>query len=671
MRMRGLVTVAVLLATIVAALPAAAQLMYEGKRHALVIGNGKYPTGALTNPGNDARAMGETLKKLGFSVDVKFDLGSEDMRRSIADFGRRLAAGGVGLFYYAGHGVQIDGANYLLPVDSAIRSEVDVDVKGVSVRQVLSVLGRADSAMNIVILDACRDNPFVRNFRSGASGLAAPDSIQAARNGGTLVAFATSPQSVAQDSKNEQNGLYTGELTKAMLTPGLTLEGVFKRVRTEVSRRSNGQQVPQDWSQLMGEDFYLLPRVAALPPTPSPSPAPAPRDDAAFELAFWDSIRDSDQKADYEAYLQKYPSGNFAPLAKERIRRLQTASLPSTAAPVPTPAPAPSSRSTAPSPDAQKKYEEQRVLAARQAWDRTKTTSDPAYLVRFIQQYPDSEFAPEARQRLKTMVDRSAALPANPMTVQQAEARKRAAEQNWGRVAQADDPLQYLRFATSYPDAPASATAKARMFELLDGYMKVKPATAQTQPRPAAPPPASTATTPNVWGSFGGIQTAFTRNYDWETRDFGTPPQATLRLADFDQPTPNTIPGAKLIRTDQLQSSIDRGERPVLIDVSDAPPGHKTIPGANTLYGFGVGGDFKDQTQKNLAGALAKITANNKQAPLVIFCVNPQCWKSYNVSLRAAALGYPNVYWYRGGLDAWDQAGLRMAPAGGASAARP
>ncbi len=357
----------VLAVALIAACPASAQLMYEGKRHALIIGNAKYPTGALTNPGNDARAMGETLQRLGFTVDVKYDLGSEDMRRAIADFGRRLAAGGVGLFYFAGHGVQIDGANYLLPVDAQIRSEVDVDVRGVSVRQVLSVLGRADSAMNILILDACRDNPFVRNFRSGASGLAAPDNIQAARNGGTLVAFATSPQSVAQDNKNESNGLYTSELTKAMVVPGLTLEGVFKRVRTEVSRRSNGQQVPQDWSQLMGDDFYLLPRVAAVAPTPTPAPAPS-RDDSAFELAFWDSIRDSDEKADYEAYLQKYPNGNFVPLARERLRRLQTAALPTQ------PVVPPPSRTTR---DARDQRRAAALRAAARLWPRARPGTAP------------------------------------------------------------------------------------------------------------------------------------------------------------------------------------------------------------------------------------------------------------------------------------------------------
>ncbi len=230
------------------------------RRLALVIGNAAYPTSPLRNPTNDARALAGALKALGFEVTAHENLGQREMRRAILDFGTRLREGGVGLFYFAGHGLQVNGRNYLVPVDAAINSEAEVEVESVDVASVLARMETARNRVNLVILDACRDNPFARSFRSAARGLAAIDAPS-----GTLIAYATAPGRVARDGEGA-NGLYTGELLKTLQAPGLRVEEVFKRVRQSVLERSAGDQVPWESSSLVG-DFLFTDRPRAPGPT--------------------------------------------------------------------------------------------------------------------------------------------------------------------------------------------------------------------------------------------------------------------------------------------------------------------------------------------------------------------------------------------------------------------
>jgi hypothetical protein len=220
------------------------------RRLALVIGNGAYPTSPLRNPTNDARALAVALKTLGFEVTAHENLGQREMRRAILEFGTRLREGGVGLFYFAGHGVQVNGRNYLVPVDAAIASEAEVEVEALDVASVLARMDTARNRVNLVILDACRDNPFARSFRSTTRGLAAIDAPS-----GTLIAYATAPGRVARDGEGA-NGLYTGELLRALQAPGLRVEEVFKRVRQSVLERSAGDQVPWESSSLVGDFLF-------------------------------------------------------------------------------------------------------------------------------------------------------------------------------------------------------------------------------------------------------------------------------------------------------------------------------------------------------------------------------------------------------------------------------
>ena len=223
------------------------------KRTALVIGNSQYTVGALRNPANDARDIATTLKELGFDVMLKLDANQQQMEQAINEFGRTLYQGGVGLFYYAGHGVQVDGENYLIPTTARIESESDVRYKGVNMGQVLGKMGEARNGFNIIILDACRDNPFARSFRSSTRGLAV---VRDAAPKGTLIAYATSPGKVASDG-DESNGLYTKHLLQNIKKPNLSIEQVFKRVLQGVERETNGKQSPWTSSSFSG-NFYFV-----------------------------------------------------------------------------------------------------------------------------------------------------------------------------------------------------------------------------------------------------------------------------------------------------------------------------------------------------------------------------------------------------------------------------
>ena len=227
-------------------------------RHALVIGNSNYEkAGRLRNPVNDANAMSRTLKRLGFKVTTLRNANLRAMERAISSFGKRLRGGGVGLFFYAGHGMQVDGENYLIPVDANPESESDLRYEAVQLGRMLNRMADAQNGMNIVILDACRNNPFARSFRSSERGLA-----QVSAPTGTFISYATGPGKVASDGKGRY-GLYTEKLIARMTTPGLSLERIFKRVRADVQQASNGKQVPWDSSSLIG-DFYFVPLADSL-----------------------------------------------------------------------------------------------------------------------------------------------------------------------------------------------------------------------------------------------------------------------------------------------------------------------------------------------------------------------------------------------------------------------
>ncbi len=219
-------------------------------RTALVIGNSKYKASPLKNPANDATDMASVLRDSGFDVTLKVNATQREMDDAIRDFGKKLRNGGTGLFYFAGHGVQIAGRNYLIPIGAKIESESDVKYEAVDGGRVLGKMEDAGNDLNIVILDACRNNPFIRSFRSAEMGLARMDAPK-----GSLIAYATAPGSIAADGGG-RNGIYTKHLIRNISQPGLTVEDVLKRVRNAVVDETLSKQIPWESSSLMG-NFYF------------------------------------------------------------------------------------------------------------------------------------------------------------------------------------------------------------------------------------------------------------------------------------------------------------------------------------------------------------------------------------------------------------------------------
>ena len=297
----GILGAAVPLAAIAAAVDSTAPLP---GRVALVIGNGKYASSPLANSVNDSRAVAASLRELGFQVIERENIQARQIPSTLREFRSSLTPGAVALFFYAGHGLQIKGVNYLPAVDADITSEEDVPMQAIDVNRVLDMLGESKTRLNLLFLDACRNNPYARSMRSGVNGLAKVDAPS-----GTLISFATRPGATASDGLSG-HGVYTEQLLRQMTEPNLPIEQVLKRVGANVKRATRGAQEPWMEGSIEG-DFYF--RGGA-----TPSAAAGPVDPAAIELTFWESVKSSSNARDYEAYLEKYPQGQFAALARSR-----------------------------------------------------------------------------------------------------------------------------------------------------------------------------------------------------------------------------------------------------------------------------------------------------------------------------------------------------------------
>ena len=296
-----------IVAQILSAGSALAQGAGQERRTALIIGNSAYRQSPLVNPVNDAQAMAATLGSLGFAVTKLENASKSQMSDALRKFGDAIQNGGIGLFYFAGHGMQVSGQNFLIPVDANIAREDEVPAEGVEMNLVLRKMDSAKNRLNIVILDACRNNPFARSFRSSTRGLAAMDAPVS-----TLLAFSTAPGSVAADGSG-QHGVYTEYLLRNLTEPGLKIEEVFKRTRFAVRQETRGQQIPWENTSLVEDFFFIAP--------PPGSAGQSGHVDA--EMAFWSTIKDSRNPAEFEAYMRRYPSGQFVQLARQYHTSLQ------------------------------------------------------------------------------------------------------------------------------------------------------------------------------------------------------------------------------------------------------------------------------------------------------------------------------------------------------------
>jgi len=313
------------------------------RRTALVIGNAAYAEGPLQNAVKDATDIAAMLRRLNFEVTPLRNASLQEMEDAVNAFNLRLRQGGMGLFYFAGHGVQVNGENYLIPIKARITREADVRYQALPMGQVLGAMEDANNGLNIVILDACRNMPFSRSYRSSQGGLAPPPTAR-----GMLIAYATSPGGMAADGAGE-NGVYTKYLLQAMTIPGLSIEQVFKQVRYGVVAETEGKQTPWESSSLLG-DFAFMPAQASVVPAGVP---PYPSSASDPETVLWSMSERSSHPEDVLAFLQAYPESRFAPAARLRLQQLQQQSTTASnvpSAPLPGPATPPRAEGLSPSP---------------------------------------------------------------------------------------------------------------------------------------------------------------------------------------------------------------------------------------------------------------------------------------------------------------------------------
>ncbi len=302
------------------------------KRVALVIGNSAYQnTAALKNSKNDARDMASTLTRLGFEVVEGMDLDKRAMERTIRLFATKLGRADVALFFFAGHGVQVGGQNYLLPVDAKLSGEGDVDFESLALTLVLKQMER-DAKTSIVLLDACRDNPLARNLARGMGtrSVQIGQGLAEVKAGvGTLIGFSTQPGNVALDGDGH-NSPYAAALVKHMETPGKDVSAVLVAVRNDVLHATDGKQVPWEHTSLTGE-VYFRPGSAPGATTTNTAPPPAfkttapfvPDYDKEMEIAFWNAVKESKSPAVLQTYLDRFPGGTFSGLARVMVDQLK------------------------------------------------------------------------------------------------------------------------------------------------------------------------------------------------------------------------------------------------------------------------------------------------------------------------------------------------------------
>ncbi len=295
-------------------------------RLALVIGNANYLGEVpLQNTLNDAHDMAATLRHLDFDVTSLEDADVRTLRRGMNDFLDRISGHrGLALIYYSGHAIQDShGTNYLLPVDAQIRRESHIRADGISINNILDqIRDRPEGSVSLLVLDACRNNPFSAGTRGSTRGLARVT----APPGGTLVLYAASPGQTADDNDQERNGLFTKHLLQQLPRPGVDIEDAFEQIALAVKHDSNDRQIPYKEGNLLGQHF-LAGQPADAKHLPPPALVTTGPNAAALELAFWQDSSKCGASECFKAYLQTYPNGRFAPLAQANLSRLRTRSV--------------------------------------------------------------------------------------------------------------------------------------------------------------------------------------------------------------------------------------------------------------------------------------------------------------------------------------------------------
>ena len=300
------------------------------RRVALVIGNSAYANAApLRNPGNDASDMADALRKVGFEVAIGLDFDQQKFAQAIQQFARALDGADVALFYYAGHGLQMNERNFLVSVDARLQNEFLLTSETIDLEAIVRLM-ESKSSVNLVFLDACRNNPLADGLRQS---LAATNRSAALGRGlarieptgrDTLIAFAAAPGQVAVDGQG-RNSPFTSSLLQHLGKPGLEVSVMLKQVAADVRRDTQNAQRPQQLSD-MARVFYFARAEAAAAPAPAPAPVPAvpavSNEDRTVDVAFWNSVQAANDCEAVRAYIRRFPNGTFIDLARISEQKL-------------------------------------------------------------------------------------------------------------------------------------------------------------------------------------------------------------------------------------------------------------------------------------------------------------------------------------------------------------
>ncbi len=386
----------------------------EARRVALVIGNSSYKNvSPLENPGNDANDVAVTFERLGFEVLKVKDGTFDSMRRGLLDFARRARGSEIAIVFFAGHGMEVGGENYLIPIDAELKADVDVDHEAIALKTITPLVENA-SRLGLVILDACRNNPFasrmVRTVRTRAvsRGLAAVEP-----SGNVLIAFAAREGTTAADGQG-RNSPFTASLLKHLETPGLEINFLFRNVRDDVLEATRRAQLPFVYGSLSREAIYLKAALPVIAP-------PVVQGPAADEVV-WNLVKDSRDPAQFKRFVSEYPDSAFRKEAETRIAALDAEA------------------GRKPGPD-------------EVVWNLVKDSRDPSQFARFVKEFPKSPRRAEAETRIASLNAEVGRRPGPDEVV-------------WNVVKDSRDPAQVSRFVTEFPKSAFRVEAEKKLAAL-------------------------------------------------------------------------------------------------------------------------------------------------------------------------------------------------------------
>lgn len=697
------------------------------RRLALVVGNATYRQKPLDNSVNDARAVAETLKELGFEVMLRENQGIREFRASVREFANRARdEDGVALFYFAGHAVSMDGRNFLLPVDMPVFEEEAIRDDAVDVDEnLMRRLDQTKKQVKIVILDSCRDNPFRgMKTRSMQAGLA-----EMGQSKGTLIAFSTAPGRVAEDGYGS-NSLFTLHLVAEMRKEGIDAEAMFQAVRIAVARATAERQIPWVNTSLLTK-FYFRPgdpprqnvdagaaalrrqleeqeRISLAVETAErrheeerrrwgTEREESRRDTEARIKALMENLareRQAREQAEQEARRREVDfAGEFERLQRE-IAQLQEQSRGGALAA--SEAERLAARAVEAGQIRRRAEEDRQRVASEEESRRRRTAAQETELDRIVASAAAAEGRPRAERATAdasgVLHVRGVRLPADARIVPLAAdvpAGCRTLHGAWGQgrwdarrsveiwVEEVDSRCDvraiYGRGGNSFDGSPPSfERVRGRVS---DGRLQLRLASGDRILLRADDPNAVRAEwTGANGGSFSTLLRRIaddpaigTQAFAQETEDFGITPTRFIQPTTGTRPVPGRVPGTETITAMELAALRLREPELVLVDafVGDA---HMSVPGAIWLPDVGsdrLGALERDRVET----ALAAVTRGRFDMPIVVFERSVGYgWHGYNAALRLLGLGYGRVYWFRGGLDAWHDAGLELRRVGSAGA---